>query len=130
MTNCDKCDIIYLVDRKGIEYMKFNAKQVGERVRELRKSRNMTQDALSEKIGISLKHWGAFERGTSGISIQNYIKVADYFGVTLDYLICGKMDDECKISMKKYGERLKKLSPNKYSEFDKIMDIVLKGLGV
>lgn len=22
----------------------------------------MTQDALSEKIGISLKHWGAFER--------------------------------------------------------------------
>lgn len=42
--------------------MKFNAKKVGERVRELRKSRNMTQDALSEKIGISLKHWGAFER--------------------------------------------------------------------
>lgn len=108
--------------------MKFDAKAIGLRVRELRKERGITQEELAKYLGMSVKHIGGFERADTGISIPNYIKLANYFGVTLDYLICGKMDKRNLALMEKYAERLKKLSETEYSEFDKIMEIVLKGL--
>jgi transcriptional regulator with XRE-family HTH domain len=46
------------------------SKSLGRRIRSLRVSRELSQDALAEKAGMSVKHLGKIERGTVNASIQ------------------------------------------------------------
>lgn len=66
----------------------FDTKTVGEKVKELRKSRSMTQDELGEKVlgGISRPQISNLERGSRNFSIHQLYSIANYFGVTLEYL--------------------------------------------
>lgn len=63
---------------------------MGRRIKARRKELNMTQEELAEKLGISVKHMSEAERGISGLSIDNLVKLSELFGVSLDYLIRGE----------------------------------------
>lgn len=111
----------------GYEYI---AKDVGKRLKEIRKKSGKTQQQMSDMLGMSIKHYGAVERGITGFSLENWGKVCESLGVSLDYLIFGNIqNDKSNNFMRKYGKRLEKLSREQYTEFDKIMDIVLRGFG-
>lgn len=62
---------------------------LGQRLKLLRKDHNLTQENLAEKLGISVKHYSEVERGITGLSIENLIKVSNLFNVSLDYLLKG-----------------------------------------
>lgn len=54
----------------------------------LRNKLNDKQCEIAELLGYRGKQgYGAVETGNSGISVDNLIKLADYFGVTLDQLV-------------------------------------------
>lgn len=63
---------------------------MGRRIKQRRKELKMTQEELAERLGISVKHMSEAERGLSGLSIENLIRLSELFGVSLDYLIRGK----------------------------------------
>ncbi len=49
---------------------------LGKRIKEVRKSRGLTQDALSEKIGIDSKHLSRIECGKNRPSIELLYKIS------------------------------------------------------
>lgn len=55
-------------------------------LRELRKKRSETQKQVAEDIGITSRHYQKFESGEILPSLENFIALADHFGVSLDYL--------------------------------------------
>ena len=57
------------------------------RLRELRG--NMSQQELSDATGINQKTLSNYEVGRTEPNVQNLIRLADYFNVSLDYL-CGR----------------------------------------
>jgi transcriptional regulator with XRE-family HTH domain len=57
------------------------------RLKELRKAKGLTLRELSEEIGISFSSLGNIENERRGLSIKLAIKLADYFDVSVDYLI-------------------------------------------
>ena len=63
-----------------------------ERLKELRKQRNETQLQVASAIGIAERHYQRFERGANMPNMENAWKLADHFGVSVDYLI-GRTDD-------------------------------------
>ena len=63
---------------------------IGERLRELRKSRNMTQDDLANALGVSRVQINQWESGSREISNSRIIKIAEFFGTTCDYVLLGK----------------------------------------
>ncbi len=67
--------------------------EIGERIRCERKRNHLTQDKMAEKLSISVKHYGAVERGMTGLSIENLVKVSEIFGASLDYLVKGIKDE-------------------------------------
>ncbi len=61
----------------------MDLKQLGLRIKDLRKKRKLTQDELSEAAEMNGKHLGEVERGLINISIQNLDKIAQSLGVPL-----------------------------------------------
>ncbi len=62
-----------------------------ERVRELRKGKGETQVQVAAAIGVAEQHYQRFEGGVNLPNIENAWKLADHFGVSVDYLI-GRTD--------------------------------------
>lgn len=57
-------------------------------IRFLRQRHGFTQSEMAELLGYRGKQgYGAVETGNTVISVENLIKLADYFGVTLDQLV-------------------------------------------
>jgi transcriptional regulator with XRE-family HTH domain len=65
-------------------------KEFGNRLLSLRKEQGWSQPELGKKIGTSGAIIGRYERGEITPSIEVAKKLADAFGVTLDYLIDDK----------------------------------------
>lgn len=57
-----------------------------ERLLELRHEKEINQIELASKIGVSKGLISLWENGLRDPTMSNLIAIADYFGVTLDYL--------------------------------------------
>ena len=58
----------------------------GARLREVRKIKKLTQKELAEQIGIKQNSYSDWETGKNEPSIENLVKLADLFDVSLDWL--------------------------------------------
>lgn len=54
----------------------------------------MTQEQLSDQLNISLKHYSEVERGITGLSVENIIKISNILHVSIDYLLKGEIKKE------------------------------------
>lgn len=61
---------------------------IGERIKELRGEKGLTQQALARDIGVSQKAVDYWERGINEPKASYIVKLADYFGVSADFLLC------------------------------------------
>ena len=62
-------------------------KQIGANIVSYRKSRNMTQAVLAEKLNYSDKAVSKWERGESAPDVQTMVQLADLFDITVNDLI-------------------------------------------
>lgn len=62
-------------------------RQIGSNIVSYRKSRNMTQAILAEKLNYSDKAVSKWERGESAPDVQTLVQIADLFDITVNDLI-------------------------------------------
>lgn len=62
---------------------------VGDRIREIREARRMTQDQLAELSSISKGFLSDVENNKRNVSSDNLLRVANVLGASLDYLLRG-----------------------------------------
>lgn len=65
----------------------------GNRIRQLREARHMTQVRLSIELEVSQETVSAYESGKHYPSYPSLIRMADLFGVSIDYLM-GRGEEE------------------------------------
>lgn len=70
--------------------MALDAAVIGKRIQELRKEKGLTQQGLADELGISLNMVGKVESGARIPSIDLFVVMSEYFGVTLDRIVLGK----------------------------------------
>ena len=68
--------------------------QFGNRVRELRRKRGLSQEKLALESGLDRTYVGGVERGERNISIENIAKLAIALDVEMDYLFRGIKTNE------------------------------------
>ncbi len=61
--------------------------QLGSKIKQLRKSRGITQSELAENLGISSSAVGMYEQGRREPDNNTLLKLCSYFGITSDYLL-------------------------------------------
>lgn len=77
---------------RGVEIVSFGQEAAHEfavRLKRLREGRRMNRRVLSECCGVSKNMISRYERGEQIPSIDTAAEIADFFGVSLDYL-CGR----------------------------------------
>lgn len=65
---------------------------IGNRLKELRIDKQVTQKNIAQTIGITEVSYQRYEYGTVRPSLDILIALADYFNVSIDYLV-GRSDD-------------------------------------
>ena len=67
--------------------MTFDIKTMGERVRELRKAKNISTEALADSVGVTSNTFGFYERGERLMPVDTLIQVAEILDCDVTYLI-------------------------------------------
>ena len=62
---------------------------VGERIKQLRKGMDLTQQQLADKVGVTYIQVGRYETGKSNPSADVLQKIAESLGTTTDFLMSG-----------------------------------------
>ncbi len=65
------------------------SKRFGDRVRELRTQKSMSQEKFALQIDMDRTYLASVESGKRNISLENIKKIADGFGITLEELFEG-----------------------------------------
>lgn len=64
----------------------------GERMRKLRKERKIPEKKLAELMGVKIRGYQFYESETTEPTINALIALADFYDVTIDYLV-GRTDN-------------------------------------
>lgn len=56
------------------------------RLRDLKEDADLTQKQVAELIGVSMNHYGKYERGENDLPLEKAVILADYYDCSLDYL--------------------------------------------
>ena len=71
--------------------MDYNMAKTGERIRQLRIKSGLTQEKVANLLNDDQSFYGRIETGKKGCSVDLFIQLSAFFGVSLDYLILGKV---------------------------------------
>ena len=58
-----------------------------DRLKELRKAKGVTQKQMADLLGITERNYQRYEYGLVDPTASNVTKLADFFGVSVDYLL-------------------------------------------
>lgn len=73
--------------------MYYDVEVSAKRIKALRISKGLTQSEAAEQMSFSLSGYRKLEQGKNGGSVDSLIVVAEFYHVSLDYLVYGKERD-------------------------------------
>lgn len=73
--------------------MSRKLRQFGQRVRDLRRKKGLSQEELADAAGLDRSYTGGVERGERNLSFLNILKIAAALGVPPSRLLEGVDDD-------------------------------------
>lgn len=59
-----------------------------DRVKDLREDHDLTQQKLADALGITQRKYSYIETGTQPLTAELLVKLAGFYGVTTDYILC------------------------------------------
>ena len=80
--------------------MKFYGKEAGKRLRAVRKQCGKTQQEVAEELNHSKETISKTEQGKRGMSIEFLMELANYYDVSMDYILRGKNEGSNLIDKK------------------------------
>ena len=63
------------------------------RLRDLREDHDKTQQQIADILGTAQTMYARYERGANELPLRHLLVLADYYGVSVDYLL-GRSDEE------------------------------------
>lgn len=87
-TYADYCAILWLYWNKKVKIMELDYKAIGKRIKIARIKGELTQEKLSEMVGVSPTHLSNIETGTTRVSLSTLVSIANALKVTSDDLLC------------------------------------------
>ena len=85
--------------------------ELHERIYQLRKEKNLTQQELADQLGVSRQAVSRWEMGTAKTEIESLASLSRIFGITVDELLTG---EQAAVEAVPVAEEKTKPSPRKW----------------
>ncbi len=86
---------------------------IGERLKQARHAKNMTQEQLAEKLDVSVAFLSRVERGHSHLNLNRLSQVCKFLDVSEGYILSGSSEDSKSYLEEDFKKILDKCSPEK-----------------
>ena len=101
------------LEMKGMVNMALDYTVIGQRIKQARLAKNLTQEDLAEKIDISVAFLSRVERGNSHINLKRLNQLCGLLDVTEGYVLNGASSSSKNYLNKEFSELMKSCSPDK-----------------
>ena len=101
---------------------------IGSRLKETRNKAHLTQEQLSEKVGIGTTYLSDIERGAKFPSLSLFINLVDALGVSADYVLCGEIEAGKHSLSNDIAKKLEGLTPKQRIAVWQLIDTYIKNL--
>ena len=101
---------------------------MGDRIRDARKKQRLTQEQLSENLGISVEFIGQIERGLKLPSMNVFIKLIEALNVSADYLLRDSVSTGQLFGDNALGRKIEKLKPKQRIALEALIDTYIQYL--
>lgn len=96
----------------------------GKILRNFRIKNNLTQEQLSEKLGISLKYISRIENGNNGVKTQTLIKYMNILSITPNTIYSDFIHNERILKDIEISQKISLLSDEKKDFLNSIIDLL------
>lgn len=72
--------------------MELNYIKLGERIRNIRKEKGLTQEKLAEITDLSANHISHIERANTMVSLPTLVQIVNALNVTVDDVLCDSIE--------------------------------------
>lgn len=101
---------------------------IGNRIKVARKKLNLTQEALAEKVDITLYYMGEIERGEKTPSLDLFIRLVEVLDVSADYLLRDTVSTGNVYGDKRMARKLENLTPRQRAAVEALIDTYIEYL--
>ena len=75
----------------------YNTKEVGRRLKELRRKKRVTQEQVAKELNISVDTLRKNEQGSRSMSVELLDIYAEYYDTDMDYIINGRKNNNNEV---------------------------------
>lgn len=99
---------------------------IGERLKQARINKNLTQEKLSEQLDVSIAFLSRIERGSSFISLKRLNEICSILGVSEGEILNGVSKNSTSYLNKDFSDLLKNCSAEKINLIYNIAKVIVK----
>jgi len=101
---------------------------VGKRLKEERKRLHYTQEEVAEAVGLTPAFIGHIERGERSLSLDTLVRLCNYYGVTIDYLLADIIPADTDMVIEQIRALLKNQPAEKQIAILDILNAIIRNL--
>ncbi len=99
---------------------------IGQRIKQARLAKSLTQEELAEKVDISVAFLSRVERGNSHINLKRLNQVCGLLDVTEGYILNGASSNSSNYLNKEFSELIKSCSPEKQKLIYNVAKVIVE----
>jgi transcriptional regulator with XRE-family HTH domain len=100
---------------------------LGKRINQLRKSKALTSEQLSELCEVNAVHIRRIESGGSLPSFSLFLKICNVLGTSADYLLGDLLDNPViPDSVEQLGKQFKHLAPEQIEMISEMVEVMIR----
>ena len=97
---------------------------IGQRIRQIRKARGLSQDQLAEQVGISTVHVSHIENANTKLSLPVLIELSQILEVSTDSIIFGDIGRDAELPGRQIAELLESSSTKQQRIISEVVSAV------
>lgn len=104
----------------------MNLKAVGQRIKQAREIKGLTQEQLAERVNLSASHMSVIERGVKPPKLETFVEIANILEVDANSILTDVLSVSNEIVSSQLSIRLSALPTTQQKKILRILDTLIQ----
>lgn len=104
----------------------MNLKAVGQRIKQAREAKGLTQEQLAEKVNLSASHMSAIERGVKQPKLETFVEITNVLKIDANSILADVLSVSNEILSSQLSIRLSTLPVIQQKKILRVLDTLIQ----